>query len=218
MVVWQKECRELKENFSNRWRSKGPAMADFKGHVFIGDARKWLKDASVGGIDRRRAAYRPSPIARRYFQSLAASSTAWSSWLPSIPEVDSRHAQPRRGRRQLPRQVFQGDPHRGRQLLAFYDRPDGRGLRRGSPAGYYSLAQSRNHHRLRIALYNVLKVKNDARRQHLKEHEPRAVRQFQSAVAARLDRFADRAAQAVLDDLMPAWKRSSGLGIARAAH
>ena len=70
LVVWQRECRELKEAFSNRWRSRGDGMDDFKGHVFVGDAKKWLRNASVREFEARAARYRPSPTARSYFRGL----------------------------------------------------------------------------------------------------------------------------------------------------
>ena len=68
MVVWQHECRELKENFSKRWRSQGEKMGDFKGQVYIDDQRFWLKEASVREFKKRATHYVPSQELLDYFQ------------------------------------------------------------------------------------------------------------------------------------------------------
>jgi hypothetical protein len=54
-----------------------------------------------------------------------------------------------------------------------------------------------------LALYHVLKLQNDTRREHINGHKPQAKIDFEKAVAARLDRYADEVSTALVDVLMP---------------
>ena len=70
MFAWQHECRQLKENFSNRWRTEGPEMKGFKGKVDLGEGER-LSPRRLGRrvpqagpalpADRRRTGILPGP-------------------------------------------------------------------------------------------------------------------------------------------------------------
>jgi hypothetical protein len=54
-----------------------------------------------------------------------------------------------------------------------------------------------------LSLYYVLKLRNDSRRVHINSHKPQAKIDFEQAVSARLDRYADEVSGALIDVVMP---------------
>jgi hypothetical protein len=204
MVVWQKECRQLKENFSRHWNATDDSMADFKGHAFVGDRKVRLRDASVAEFQERARCFRLSQIARQYFQGLKGVPNGFVDLAP-VDLLEWIRRTVTRGNtieslkgnfskviltggssawpfmRHLAAEAFGVDPDKDIILSQHPETVIGSGL----------------------ALYNVLKVKNEARRSRLREGKPEAMHQFRSAVAARLDVFAERAAAAVVDTIMP---------------
>ncbi|MDB5308535.1 MAG: hypothetical protein JWO38_2737 [Gemmataceae bacterium] len=203
MVVWQKECRELKEDFSRRWKEMGDDMSSFKGRITVGDERKWLRGATVAEFEARARAYRPSPLVVDYFRAVGLPGPLASG--EPIDLYDWIRRTLSRGRetggvsgrfgkvvltggssewpfmRRLAAEVFGLDPDRD---VIRSDDPDaavGSGL----------------------ALYVALKARHRHRREVLRSDLPGAQARFGAAVAGRLDRFADDAAVALLNALMP---------------
>jgi hypothetical protein len=219
LVVWQHECRTLKENFSRRWQTHpdGDRMGDFVGTVMVGDARKRLRNASVAEFRERARAYRPSELALNYFRQFG---------LPAALDGDGpidlfdwvrrtlaqgRAAGSLRGQfskviltggssdwpfmRPLAAEVFGVDPADGVLKSQNPETTIGAGL----------------------ALYSALKARNEVRRGSLRADLPRAMEKFGQVVASRLDRFAEGAADAVLAAVMPrveakfwGWYRKGG--------
>lgn len=68
LVVWQSECRRLKEDFSRHWKGRGDGMKGFKGGIAVGDGRKWLRDGSVTEFESRARNYRCSSLVLDYFR------------------------------------------------------------------------------------------------------------------------------------------------------
>jgi hypothetical protein len=203
LVVWQRECRDLKEAFSNRWRSRGDTMNDFKGHVFIGDAKVWLRNASVAEFYERARAYRPSPIARRYFRGL--------DQVPTGLVLDTPIDLLQWARRTLTRGQAVGElrgkfgkviltggschwPFMGPLVVETLAVDPGDIVLSQTPETTIGSG---------LAVYNVLKLRNEARRQKLRGDKPPAVEQFRVDIAKRLNRFAEDSADALLDVLMP---------------
>ena len=205
MALWQNSCRELKENFSNRWRAKGDDMSDFKAGVMVGDSRKkWLKNASVKEFQDRARSYRPSRIARRYFQGLDSIPNGLVDTSP-IDLFDWIRRTLTRGqaagslRGQFSKVILTGGSSHwpfmsGLVAAAFGVDAEHDILLSQSPETTIGSG---------LALYNVLKLKNEARRIGLKSRVPPALEQFHAAITERLDRFADAAAEALLAVLMP---------------
>src|SRR5579864_1100421 len=78
LYVWQVTCRELKEDFSNRWAQRGPTD-DFQKRVPVGDRFWRFKGASVADFLQRAANYRPSPVAESYFRDVGGKLTRFSN-------------------------------------------------------------------------------------------------------------------------------------------
>jgi hypothetical protein len=203
LVVWQRECRDLKEAFSNRWRARGDSLSDFKGHIFVGDRKAWLRNASVREFEERARAYRPSPIVRKYFRGMER---------PSAGLILDR-----------PINLFdwvQRTLTHGQVVGALRGKFAKVILTGGSchwpfmtPLVAEALAVEEKDIILSqtpqttigsgLALFNVLKLKNEFRRAQLWDDKPGAAAKFRVAVAHRLDRFAEDTAEALVRVLLP---------------
>ena len=203
MAVWQSECRELKESFSRRWSVVGDGMTDFKYRIDVGDTRKALRNASVPEFIARARAYRPSSLAVRYFQAFGLPAPLaldgpidLLAWIRRTMRRDIEDV-PNRARfskvvltggssewpfmRGIAADVFGVDPQSG---ILRSDDPDttiGSGL----------------------ALYTALKSRHEVRRASIAAARPQARDDLADAVSARLDRFADRLALAIVNAIMP---------------
>ncbi len=203
MAVWQNECRELKESFSRRWSVVGNGMTDFKYRIDVGDTRKALRNASVAEFIARARAYRPSCLAVRYFQAFGLPAPLATdrpvdllAWIRRTMQRDGEDV-PNRTRyckvvltggssewpfmRGIAADVFGVDPQSG---ILRSDDPDttiGSGL----------------------ALYTALKSRHEVRRAAIAAARPQARDDLADAVSARLDRFADRLALAIVNAIMP---------------
>jgi molecular chaperone DnaK len=215
MVVWQWWCRELKESFSKRWDTVGDEMADFTGSVYVGDHRRYLRNASVSEFQQRARTYRPSAVAIRYFRRLGLPAFTDHAPIDLIERIRRAMSGDRSNNgvakrfakviltggssdwpfmKPLAAEVFQVDPD---QIL-MSDNPEmaiGAGL----------------------ALFTGLKSQNRERQRVLREGQPKARDEFANAIEKRLDKFADDAADVVLVALMPEvdkefwdWYRNGG--------
>jgi hypothetical protein len=203
LVVWQKECRELKEAFSGRWQSQGDTMADFTGSVQIDDRIKRLKGASVAEFLERARHYRPSAVARRYFRGLDAVPAGLVLDAP-IDLIDRVRTTLTRGeaigklRGKFSKVILTGGsshwPFMKGLVCEAFSVDTGDVIMSQEPETTIGSG---------LALYNVLKMKNEERRQRLRGHKAAASKAFQEDVAKRIDRFADDTAAAILDALMP---------------
>jgi hypothetical protein len=192
----------LLKAFSNRWRSKGDAMEDFKGHIFVADSKKWLKNAFVREFQERARAYRPSPIARTYFRGLdhPLGGLVLDTPLDLIDWV--RRTLTRGGavgalRGQFARVILTGGschwPFMAGLVAETLAVAETDVILSQTPETTIGSG---------LALYNVLKLKNDARRGRLRSDKLATAAQFR-VVAKRLNRFADDAADALVRVLMP---------------
>jgi molecular chaperone DnaK len=203
LVVWQRECRELKESFSNRWRSRGTMMDDFKGYIFVGDSKKWLKNASVREFEARAKSYRPSPMVRRYFRGFDQSPVGLIDDAPIdlfawVVRTLTRGRALGGLRSQFVKVVLTGGssywPFMTRLAAEAFDVQEQDIILSQTPETTIGSG---------LALYNVLKLKNEARRGRLRDDKPAAAAQFRIAIAKRLDRFAEDAAEALTHRLIP---------------
>jgi hypothetical protein len=219
LVVWQHECRGLKENFSRRWQAHpdGDRMADFVGTVMVGDARKRLRNASVAEFRERARAYRPSELALSYFRQFGLpAALGGAGTIDLFDWVRRTLAQGRAAgslRGQFSKVILTG----GSSDWPFM-RPLAAEVFGVDPAG--GVLKSQNPETTigaGLALYTALKARNEARQQVLRCDLPRAKEKFGRDVALRLDRFAEGAADAVLAAVMPCveeafwdWYRDGG--------
>jgi hypothetical protein len=204
LYVWQMECRRLKEDFSVRWRRRGDELADFKGMIKAGGADRLLRNASVKEFEQRARSYRSSLMVHRYVRGLDRLPAGLIMDTPTdLFERISQTLTNRgkvaalRGRfskviltggssswpfmRRLVAEAFGVDPERDIIMSQEPETTIGSGL----------------------ALYHVLKQRNEARREVIRGHSPAAVAGFEQSLDARLDRYARELTQGILDVLMP---------------
>jgi len=203
LVVWQKECRELKEAFSGRWQSQGATMADFTGSVEVGDRLKRLKGASVTEFLERARRYRPSAIVRRYFRGLDTVPAGLVLDTPinlidRIRQTLTRGEAIGRLRGQFSKVILTGGschwPFMTSLVCEAFSVDAKDIIMSQEPETTIGSG---------LALYNVLKLKNEERRDRMRSHKPSVSSTFKGAVAERMDRFADDTAGGILDTLMP---------------
>lgn len=203
LVVWQRECRDLKEAFSHRWRAKGDSLSDFKGHIFVGDQKAWLRNASVREFEERARAYRPSPIVRKYFRGLEQPPAGLILDKP-IDLFDWVRRTLTHGqavgalRGKFGKVILTGGschwPFMTRLVAEALVVQEKDIILSQTPETVIGSG---------LALYNVLKLKNEVRRARLWDDKPGAAAKFRVAVANRLDRFAEDAAEALVRVLLP---------------
>lgn len=203
MAVWQSECRELKESFSRRWSVVGDGMTDFKYRIDVGDTRKALRNASVAEFIARARAYRPSALAARYFQAFGLPAPLASdrpvdllAWIRRTMQRDGAEAV---NRARFSKVVLTGGSSewpfmRGIAAEVFGVDPQTGILRSDDPDTTIGSG---------LALYTALKSRHDVRRASIAASCPQARDDLTNAVSARLDRFADRLAQAIVKAIMP---------------
>jgi hypothetical protein len=203
LVVWQKECRELKESFSRRWAMIGDGMNDFKFRIDVGESRKTLRNASVAEFMERARAYRPSQLALDYFRQFKLPeqlATGQPIDLPGwIRRVMTRDGNVSKLAERFSKVVLTGGSSewpfmRGIAADVFGVDPDKDILRSEDPEATIGAG---------LALYNALRARHRARRARLQSAGPAAREDFTADVAARLDRFADDVALGVLGVTMP---------------
>ena len=203
MAVWQSECRELKESFSRRWSVVGDGMTDFKDRIDVGDTRKALRNASVAEFIARARAYRPSSLALRYFQAFGLPAPlavdgpidllAW------IRRTMQRGGEDAANRARFSKVVLTGGSSewpfmRGIAAEVFGVHPQTGILRSDDPDTTIGAG---------LALYTALKSRHEVRRASIAASRPKARDALAEAVSARLDRFADRLALAIVNAIMP---------------
>ncbi len=147
MFVWQLICRQMKEEFSQRWAKMGPTQ-DFRKRLLIGDSHWQFRDASVERIPQACPGLSAQPGRPRL-----------------LPQPGQRPVPARRGRPGQPVRLDPPDPgphqerpgaglvlarppDRREQRVALHERPGGRGLPSG-PQADHPLGQPGADHRLR---------------------------------------------------------------------
>jgi hypothetical protein len=217
LVVWQKECRELKESFSRRWAMVGDGMADFKFRIDVGDTKKSLRNASAAEFLERARAYRPSPLALNYFRQFGLPEKLAGDTpidlLAWIRRVMAREDAGQAVTGRFGKVVLTGGSSEWpfmRRIAAevFGVDPEKDILRSEDPEATIGSG---------LALYNALRARHRARRATLQSAGPAARDAFTADVAARLDSFASDVAQGVLGVMMPPieaafhdWYRAGG--------
>ncbi len=203
MAVWQNECRELKESFSRRWDVVGDNMTDFKYRIDVGDTKKPLRNASVAEFIARARAYRPSDLATRYFQAFGLPAPLESdrpidllAWIRRTMQRDREDAS---NRARFSKVVLTGGSSewpfmRGIAAEVFGVDPQTGILRSDDPDTTIGAG---------LALYMALKSRHEVRRASIAAASPQARDEFAKAVTARLDRFADQLALAIVNAIMP---------------
>jgi actin-like ATPase involved in cell morphogenesis len=203
LAVWQQECREMKEAFSRRWAMAGDTMNDFRFRIDVGDARKTLRNASVGEFLERARAYRPSPLAVAYFERFgfpAPLATGQSiDLLAWIRRTMQREGAGGPIRERFSKVVLTGGSSewpfmRASAADVFGVDPDKGVLRSEDPEATVGSG---------LALYNALRARHRARRAILVADGPAASEAVAEAVSARLDSFADEVAVATVNATMP---------------
>ena len=203
MAVWQSECRELKESFSRRWSVVGDGMTDFKYRIDVGDTRKALRNASVAEFIARARAYRPSSLALRYFQAFGLPAPLAVDGpidlLASIRRTMQRGGEDAANRARFSKVVLTGGSSewpfmRGIAAEVFGVHPQTGILRSDDPDTTIGAG---------LALYTALKSRHEVRRASIAASRPKARDALAEAVSARLDRFADRLALAIVNAIMP---------------
>ncbi len=208
MFAWQHECRQLKENFSNRWRTEGPEMKGFKGKVDLGRGNAYLRDASVAEFRKRARHYRPTDVARGYFRALGGSWAAFADrgevdLLGWVNETLVRGLGNEPAGVRFTKVMLTG----GSSAWPF--------LRDEIVPEAFGIASDRVKERVRmsaepettigsgLALYHVLKLHNDRKKSVLVEGLADLKTKLNGEVGTRLDRFASDLAGAIVAGLMP---------------
>ena len=217
LAVWQQECREMKEAFSRRWAMAGDTMNDFRFRIDVGDARKTLRNASVGEFLERARSYRPSPLAVAYFQRFGFPAPLATGQAVDLLAWIRRTMQREGGggpiRERFSKVVLTGGSSEWPFMRAiaadvFGVDPEKGVLRSEDPEATVGSG---------LALYNALRARHRARRMTLVADGPAASEAVAEAVSARLDSFADEVAVATVNATMPlieaefrTWYRQGG--------
>jgi hypothetical protein len=204
LIVWQKECRRLKEDFSVRWRRKGDDLADFKGIIKVGGAEKLLRRASVREFEERARRYRPSLMVRKYFRGLDRVPNGLVLDTPinlfnRIRQTLTRGGQVGDLKGKFSKVILTGGSSNWpfmRRLVAEAFGVDAEKDILMSQTPETTIGSG-------LALYYVLKLRNDTRREQIEGQKPQAKVDFEKAAMGRLDRYADDVAGALLNVLMP---------------
>jgi len=216
MVVWQRECRELKEKFSQHWGEKGDEMNDFRDRVEIGDNRKWLKNASVAEFLVRARNYSPSELAVRYFKGLTPPPERLVNANKPIDLLDWIRGTMLRATsgngigEGIAKVILTGGSSHWPFMWGLAEEVFGAGrvLKSNDPETTIGSG---------LALYTAIRSRNQERRGRLPGDQAKARDRFAKAVARRLDKFADDAANAIVAAIMPKieqvfwnWYRNGG--------
>jgi hypothetical protein len=207
LVVWQNECRRVKEDFSNTWatalKQGKPFPDDFKRPIEVGDRKVWLKRPTVEEFQQRAGRYVPSHVVRRYLRGLDKPVGGLVIEQPTdlfarIRQVLGRGLQGGGVANRFARVILTG----GSCWWPFMKALVGEVL--GVPADRVMMSQNPEATiGSGLALYHVLKGGNEQRRREIEGHVPAAVAAFETATAARLDRYADDVAAAMVGRLLP---------------
>jgi hypothetical protein len=204
LFVWQMECRRLKEDFSVRWRRRGDEFADFKGMIKAGGSDKLLRNASVKEFEKRARQYRSSLMVHKYVRGLDRLPAGLIMDTPTdlferISQTLTNRGKVAALRGKFSKVILTGGSSSWpfmRRLVAeaFGIHPERDIIMSQEPETTIGSG---------LALYHVLKSRNDARRAVISTHTPGAKVKFEKALDSRLDRYADEVTKAILDVLMP---------------
>jgi molecular chaperone DnaK len=206
LVVWQRECRARKEEFSRHWaqaQKQQKPLGDFERPVEVGGRRVWLTNPTVEEFERRAREYRPSNVVNKYLRGLDRIPNGLILNQPidlfeRIRQVLSRGQSPGQLRGKFTRVILTGGscwwPFMVPLVTEVLGVTEGQIMMSQNPEATIGDG---------LALYYVLKLHNDGRRRHIHGHKPRAKIDFEKAVTARLDRYADEVSGALLNVLMP---------------
>lgn len=204
LAVWQNDCRRLKEDFSARWRRRGDELNDFKGSIRVGGTDRFLRNASVEAFEKRARQYRPSLMLRRYMCGLDRLPAGLVMDTPIDLYDRIRLTLTNRGqlsglRGQFSKVILTGGscnwPFMRRMVADVFGVDANR-----------DIIMSQNPETTigsGLALYNVLRLRNEARRETIARHKPKAKNDFETALSVRLERYTADLSKAILDVLMP---------------
>jgi hypothetical protein len=206
LVVWQKECRGRKEDFSTQWATalkQQKPLGDFKLPVEVGDRKVWLRNPTVAEFERRARSYRPSQVVRKYLRGLENPPCGLVLDQPTdlferIRQVLSRGQSPAHLQGKFARVILTGGscwwPFMPPLVTEVLGVSRDQILMSQNPEATIGAG---------LSLYNVLKLRNDSRRLQINSHKPQAKIDFEKAVMARLDRYAEDVSGSLLNLLMP---------------
>jgi len=203
LVVWQKECRELKEGFSRHWKVLGDGMDNFKYAILVGDTKKWLKNASVAEFEQRARNYRPSTLVLDYFRQFGVPTVLESATPIDLYAWIRRTLTGNESGRSLTGKyrtvILTGGSSEWpfmRKLAAEVFGVDSEANIRKSEDPETTIGSG-------LALYTVLKARLQTRRETIRTDQGQYRDRFVQGVEQRLDKFANDAAAAVVAALMP---------------
>jgi molecular chaperone DnaK len=199
VYVWQASCRELKERFSDHWEEDGE-NTEYVDTLKLPGRRFAEFTGTIMEFRQRAARYAPTDVAAAYFASiggrLASLGQAGPEDLIGLIRrelIRGFGGQPR----DVARVILTGGSckwpfMRDLASLAFGVDRD-RVLR--SPQPDTTVGSG-------LAVYHVLKFRNAQKQRKLNEELPEYKRRFEEAVSARISRFTEEAASAVVTPLM----------------
>ncbi|MCU0702712.1 MAG: Hsp70 family protein [Fimbriiglobus sp.] len=211
LVVWQNECRRVKEDFSNAWAAAAkqdkPFPDDFKRPVEVGGRKVWLRKPTVEEFRHRASRYTPSHVVRKYIRGLDQPVGGLVLDQPTdlfarIRDVLCRGNTLGGMKDKFTRVVLTG----GSSWWPFLKELVGDAL--GVPADKVLMSQNPQATiGSGLALYRTVREGNERRQQEIKARVPEVLRDFNRSVSARLDRYAATTADAVIQALMPRIER-----------
>ena len=205
LVVWQMECRGQKEKFSTHWATalkQQKPLGDFKLPIQVSDRKVWLRNPTVEEFERRARSYRPSQVVRKYLRGLDTPPSGLVldhaiDLFERIRQVLSRGQLPGQLQGKFARVILTGGscwwPFMKPLVAEVIGVNEEQIMMSQNPEA--TIGEG-------LALYYVLKLHNDSRRVQINSHKPQAKIDFEKAVAARLDRYADEVSGAILNVLM----------------
>jgi hypothetical protein len=206
LVVWQKECRARKEEFSTHWATalkQQRPLGNLKLPIEVGDRKVWLRNPTVEEFEQRARNYRLSQVVRKYLRGLDHPPCGLVLEQPidlfeRIRQVLSRGQSPGQLQGRFTRVILTGGSCWWPFMLPLVTEVLG--------VKKEQILMSQNPEATigaGLSLYYVLKRRNDERTKQISGRKPQAKTDLKEAVSARLDRYAEEVAGAVLNVIMP---------------
>lgn len=194
---WQVLCRRLKENFSRAWARKGDTLS-FQEIAAAPDGTAWVfRNAKVDEFRARASAYRPSPFAQAFCAALGVQLPE-SGTLDLFAWIRKTLTPPAAiGTLKFRRVVLTGGSSAWPFLRELVAEVFGIGTEGILCSATPEIAIGSG-----LALYNVLLHRNEKRAQDLRGQLPARRAEFEQAVGAKLDQYARKIGEEVVDGLL----------------
>jgi molecular chaperone DnaK len=199
LYVWQASCRDLKEKFSEWWKEEGPD-AEFVSELKLPGRGGYANfSAAARAFLKRASHYSPSPLATAYFAKVGGrlAELGCDGSVDLIARIRDELARGLEGRqRDIARVILTGGS--GKWPFMRHLAAQVFGAARESvllsPDPETTVGSG-------LAVYHVLKYRNDQKRLKLYEELPEYKRKLSEEIGRALDRFAEEVAAALVTPL-----------------